>query len=134
MTPLPKNVEVYDTNGKPYEKVSLPSVFLTPFRPDVIQRAVVALQSRRYQPQGRNPMAGKRTTAKSVGVGRGLARVPRVKGERYPKSGQAAFAPMAVKGRLTHAPSTQRRLAKHVNVKERLLALRSAIEIGRAHV
>jgi len=127
LTPLPKNVEVYDTNGKPHEKVSLPSVFLTPLRPDVIQKAVVALQSRRYQPQGRNPMAGKRTTAESVGVGRGLARVPRVKGERYPKSGQAAFAPMAVKGRLTHAPSTQRRLAKHVNVKERLLALRSAI-------
>ncbi len=127
MTPLPKNVEVYDTSGKPSEKVGLPSVFSTPLRPDVIQKVVVALQSRRYQPKGRNIMAGKRTTAESVGVGRDLARVPRVKGERYPKSSQAAFAPMAVKGRLTHAPSAQRTLAKHVNMKERLLALRSAI-------
>ena len=72
-------------------------------------------------------MAGKRTTAESVGVGRDLARVPRVKGDRSPRASQGAFAPMTVKGRLTHAPSAQRRLAKRINAKERLLALWSAI-------
>ena len=72
-------------------------------------------------------MAGKRTTAEFVGVGRDLARVPRVKGDRFPRASQAAFAPMAVKGRLTHAPSSHRRLAKRVNSKERLLALWSAV-------
>lgn len=122
-----RNIQVYDTSGKPYESMSLPSVFSVPFRPDVIQKVVVALHSRRYQPKGRNPMAGKRTTAESVGVGRDLARVPRVKGDRSPKSGQGAFAPMTVKGRLTHAPSPQRRLAKRVNAKERLLAYWSAV-------
>ena len=127
MTAVPKSIEVYDTNGKPHESISLPSVFLAPFRPDVIQKVVVALQSRRYQPKGRNPMAGKRTTAESMGVGRGLARVPRVKGDRFPRASQAAFAPSTVKGRLTHPPSPQRRLAKRINAKERLLALWSAI-------
>ena len=127
MTHPSKNIQVFDTTGKPYESMSFPSVFSAPFRPDVIQKVVVALHSRRYQPQGRDPMAGKRTTAESVGVGRDLARVPRVKGDRFPKASQGAFAPMTVKGRLTHAPSPQRRLAKRINAKERLLALWSAV-------
>ncbi len=127
MTATSKTVEVYDISGKPLESVALPSVFSSPYRPDVIRKAVVALQSRRFQPKGRNPMAGKRTTAESVGVGRDLARVPRVKGERFPKASQAAFAPSTVKGRMTHPPSPQRRLVKRLNKKERLLALLSAI-------
>jgi large subunit ribosomal protein L4e len=127
LTATSRSIEVYDTSGKPYENVPLPSVFSTPFRPDVIQKAVIALHSRRYQPKGRNPMAGKRTTAESVGVGRDLARVPRVKGDQFPRANQAAFAPSTVKGRLTHAPLPERRLAKNMNKKERLLALQSAI-------
>lgn len=127
MAAVSRNIQVYDTRGKAYENLDLPSIFSTPYRPDVIQKVVVALQSRRFQPKGRNPMAGKRTTAESVGVGRDLARVPRVKGDRFPRAGQAAFAPSTVKGRLTHPPTRQRRLAKRINNKERLLALRSAI-------
>jgi large subunit ribosomal protein L4e len=122
-----RNIEVYDISGKSHESIGLPSVFSAQFRPDVIQKAVVALHSRTYQPKGRNPMAGKRTSAQSVGVGRDLARVPRVKGDRFPRASQAAFAPMTVKGRLTHPPSPQRRLAKRINDKERLLAFWSAI-------
>lgn len=127
MTAVSKSIEIFDTSGKPHERISLPSVFSTPFRPDVIQKAVVALHSRRFQPQGRDPMAGKRTTAESFGVGRDLARVPRVKGDRSPRASQAAFAPSTVKGRLTHPPSPQRRLVKRLNKKERLLALWSAV-------
>ena len=122
MTSPSKNIEVYDISGKSHENIGLPSIFSAPFRPDVIQKAVIALHSRTYQPQGRNPMAGKRTTAESVGVGKDLARVPRIKG-----ANRAAFAPMTVKGRLTHAPSPRRRLAKRINKKERLLAFWSAI-------
>jgi len=72
-------------------------------------------------------MAGKRNTAEFVGVGKDLSRVPRIKGDRSPRAGQAAFAPTTVKGRLTHPPSPEKRLAKHINSKERLLALQSAI-------
>lgn len=51
----------------------------------------------RLQPKGTDPMAGKRTTAVSFGVGGlGLARVPRVKGSLWPT---ARFAPNVVKGR-----------------------------------
>ena len=55
-------------------------MFTTPLRPDVIKRAVLAIQSNRIQPQGIYPMAGKRTTAESRGTGSAIARVPRIKG------------------------------------------------------
>lgn len=127
MSPVARSIHVYDTSGKPCGNLSWPALFSTPFRPDVIHKTVVALQSRKYQPKGRDPMAGKRTTAEFVGVGRDLSRVPRVKGDRFPRASQAAFAPSTVKGRMTHPPSPERRLAKGINSKERLLALQSAI-------
>jgi large subunit ribosomal protein L4e len=122
-----KRVKVYGLDGKALRTVKLPDVFYTPVRYDLIGRAVVALQSHRLQPKGRDPMAGKRTTAESYGVGHGLARLPRVKGERYSKSGQAAFAPGTVGGRLAHPPTSEKRIEKKINRKERLLALKSAI-------
>lgn len=120
-------VKVYDLNGNEKGEVELPPVFLTPVRPDVVKRAVVALQSHRFQPKGRDPMAGKRTTAESLGVGYGLSRVPRVKGENYPMARTAAFAPGTVGGRLAHPPTPEKRIRKKINKKEKLLALKSAI-------
>lgn len=122
------SVNVYDLEGKSVRRsIDLPKVFDTPFRPDVIRRAVVAIDTHRLQPKGRNPMAGKRTTAESFGVGRGLSRVPRVKGERYAKAGSAAFAPSTVGGRLTHPPRVEKNIKKKINEKEKRLALASAI-------
>jgi large subunit ribosomal protein L4e len=80
-----------------------------------------------FQPQGRDPMAGKRNTAQSLGVGRAMARVPRIKGDRYPKANQAAFAPSTVKGRLTFPPVSSKRIAKKINRKELHLAMISAL-------
>jgi len=122
-----RSVDVYGLDGKPASSIQLPAIFMTDFRPDLIRRAVVAIQSHRLQPKGRNPMAGKRTSAESFGVGRGLARVPRVKGERHPRAGSAAFAPSAVGGRQTHPPTPARVLEKKINRKERRRALASAI-------
>ncbi len=122
-----KRVKIYGLDGKSIGTVKIPKVFETSLRLDVIRRAVVAQQTHRLQPKGRNPMAGKRTTAESYGVGRGLARIPRVKGERYRKAGQAAFAPGTVGGRLAHPPTSEKIIGKKINRKERLLALRSAI-------
>ncbi|MGC8849431.1 MAG: 50S ribosomal protein L4 [Candidatus Bathyarchaeia archaeon] len=122
-----RRVKVYGLDGKALRTIRLPSVFNTPVRYDLIRRAVVAQQSHGFQPKGRDPMAGKRTTAESYGVGHGLARVPRVKGERHPRSGQAAFAPGTVGGRLAHPPSPLKRIGKKINRKERLLALKAAI-------
>ncbi|MEM1606945.1 MAG: 50S ribosomal protein L4 [Candidatus Bathyarchaeia archaeon] len=114
-------VRVFDLEGKEAGKIRLPDVFRTPFRPDVIKRAVVAIQSHRLQPKGRDPYAGKRTTAESWGVGHGLSRVPRL------DTGRAAFAPGTVGGRLAHPPVVEKKIYKKIPKKERKLALFSAI-------
>ncbi len=118
-----KTAEIFDLQGKSTGKISLPTVFSTPLRPDVIKRAVLAIQSSRIQPQGRDPMAGKRTTAESRGTGSAIARVPRIKGG----SGRAAFAPSTVKGRQPHPPRAEKKILKSIPKKEAKLALFSAI-------
>jgi large subunit ribosomal protein L4e len=118
-----KTVKIFSLEGKPIGKLELPTVFATPVRPDVIKRAVLAIQSTRFQPQGRDPMAGKRTTAESRGTGFGTARIPRIKGG----SGRAAFAPGTVKGRAGHPPTSEKKIVKRIPRKEKRLALLSAI-------
>src|SRR5713101_2491322 len=115
-----------DVEGKSAGEIHLPQVFQTSLRLDIIQRAAIAQQSHAFQPQGRNLMAGKRTTAEGFGVGRGISRVPRI-GGHGPLSGTAAFAPGTVSGRMAFPPVTGKKLDKQVNRKERWLALRSAI-------
>jgi large subunit ribosomal protein L4e len=118
------SVEILNIQGKPTgKKINLPNVFSTPLRPDVIKRAVLAIQSNKIQPQGRDPMAGKKTSAESRGTGSGIARVPRVKGG----SGRAGFAPSTVGGRQPHPPKTEKIIVKNIPKKEAKLALFSAI-------
>jgi large subunit ribosomal protein L4e len=121
--PQQRTVNTYDLTGKAAGKTKLPSVFKTPLRPDVIKRAVLSIQSRRRQPQGRDKMAGKRTSAESRGTGSGIARVPRIKGG----SGRAAVAPGTVGGRQAHPPRIEKKIVKDIPKKEARLALRSAI-------
>ncbi|MDR0318571.1 MAG: 50S ribosomal protein L4 [Nitrososphaerota archaeon] len=118
-----RTAEIFDLQGKATGKVTLPQVFFTSLRPDVIKRAVLAIQSNRLQPQGRDPMAGKRTTAESRGVDLGISRVPRIKGG----SGRAAFAPSTVGGRQPHPPRAEKKIVKNIPKKEAKLALISAI-------
>jgi len=130
-------VQVLDAGNNPVGQIELPTIFKTPFRPDVIKRAVIAQQSHGFQPQGRDPRAGKRTTAKSKGVGLGIARVPRIK-----TGMRAAFGVSIVGGHQAFPPKSEKRIRKEINKKERRLAIRSGIaatairEIvaGRGHV
>ncbi len=121
------NIQIYDLQGNSTKTMELPKIFKTPLRLDVIKRAVLAQQSHGIQPQGRDPMAGKRTSAVSMGTGHGTARLPRVKGSRFPRAQQGAFAPSTVGGRLTHPPRSEKKIYKFINKKERRLAIRSAI-------
>jgi large subunit ribosomal protein L4e len=121
--PAQKTVKIFDLQGKPTGKTTLPAVFETSLRPDVIKRAVLAIQSSRIQPQGRDPMAGKKTSAESRGTGLGIARLPRVKGG----GGRAALAPSTVGGRQPHPPRSEKKILKRISKKEARLALRSAI-------
>ena len=114
--------KVFDLEGNVTGRIRLPKVFRTPLRPDVIKRAVLALQSHRLQPQGRDVLAGKRTTAESWGVGLGMARVPRLRDVR-----RAALAPGTVGGRPAHPPVTEKKIYKKMPRKEKRLALFSAI-------
>jgi large subunit ribosomal protein L4e len=118
-----KVAKILNLEGKATGKVELPPVFATPLRPDVIKRAVLAIQSNRLQPQGRDPMAGKRTSAESRGTGMGIARLPRRKGG----AGKAAFAPGTVSGRQGHPPLSEKNIVKKIPKKEKRLALFSAI-------
>ena len=117
------SAKVFDLKGKKVGTIRLPTIFKTPNRRDVIKRAVVVLQSHRFQPQGRDVFAGKRTTAESRGVGLGISRVPRLKG----RGQRAAFAPGTVGGRTAHPPVVEKRIKKAIPRKELRLALRSAV-------
>lgn len=117
------SAKVFDLKGKEVSQVNLPQIFNTPTRPDVIKRAVVTIQSHKYQPQGRDPMAGKRNTAESRHAGLGISRVPRLK----ERGQRAAFAPGTVGGRSAHPPRSEKNIKKKLPKKEMNLALRSAV-------
>ncbi|MHA1797347.1 MAG: 50S ribosomal protein L4 [Candidatus Helarchaeota archaeon] len=120
-------VEVFNLEGKKIEKIQLPEIFQTEFKPWVIRRAHLACQANRKQPKGRDPMAGKRTTAESRGPGHGISRVPRVKGSGTGRSSSGAFINMAVGGRVAFPPLPEKIITERINKKERRLAIRSAI-------
>lgn len=115
-------IRVLKINGEEDGEASVPS-FIIGFEIEdyLVRRAFLAQQSRRLQPQGRDPMAGKRTTAESWGVGYGIARVPRT------ERGVARFAPMTVKGRLAHPPRVEKKIRKEINKKEYRKAFLSAL-------
>jgi large subunit ribosomal protein L4e len=115
-------IPVLNLVNEKVDEVDLPKIFETPIKPDVIRRAVIAQQSHDFQPQGRDPMAGKRNTALSRGTGHGQARLPRLK-----QSGKADFAVQAVGGHLSTPPKSEKVTVKRINKKERRLAIRSGI-------
>ncbi|MBO3841547.1 MAG: 50S ribosomal protein L4 [Candidatus Brockarchaeota archaeon] len=115
-------IKVLSEKGEEDGEASIPSFILQMEVEDyLVRRAFLAAQSRRLQPQGRDPMAGKRTTAESWGVGYGIARVPRT------ERGVARFAPMTVKGRVTHPPRVEKKIRKEINRKEYRKAFVSAL-------
>jgi large subunit ribosomal protein L4e len=118
-----KTAKIFNLEGKAIGKTKLPTVFETALRPDVIKRAVLAIQSNRFQSHGRDPMAGKRTTAESRGVNLGMSRIARSKGP----AGRGALAPGTVGGRAAHPPTSNKKIVKHIPKKEKRLALLSAV-------
>lgn len=131
-------VRIHSLDGSEAGEVELPRVFELPVREDVIRKAVIAAQSSGRQAQAPSPVAGKQTSAESIGKGRGSARVRRTSSGRH----VGAFVPQAVGGRRAHPPKTEKRIVKKINDKERSLAIKSAIAAtssatrvkGRGHV
>lgn len=117
---LPK-VPVFDIGAKIIEEISLPPVFGVPVRKDLIRRAYLSAFTAMLQPKGRDPLAGKRTTARSWGVGRGIARVPRL------PNGRAAFISFARGGHAAFPPRPDRVIHERINKKERAYAIASTL-------
>lgn len=114
------DVPLYDIDGTTTDELTLPAVFETPYRPDLIRRATAAMQANAAQPYGTDDHAGLRTSAESFGAGRGVAMVPRAnnRGKRVPQT---------VGGRRAHPPKAEADRGKAMNDQERRLATRSAL-------
>ncbi len=118
---------VYSLDGEEESEIELPEVFEAPFRPDLIKRDFIASFTKAVQPKGRDPTAGTKTTAESIGKGSGRARVRRKRtGDR-----NAAFVPFAVGGRVAHPPKAEENVSENINRKERKLARKSAISASK---
>ena len=128
-------VKIYDLDGKEAGSMELPSLFATPYRPDVIKRAVLAQQSARRQPYGTDPLAGLRSSAHYHGsrhyrfkmMNMEMSRIPRIHGKVGYMAWRARVAPQAVKGRRAHPPKVEKIWEQKINQKERLLAIKSAL-------
>jgi large subunit ribosomal protein L4e len=115
-------VNIYGTDGTVKEKIDLPKVFETPYRPDIIKKSFEVTHSNKRQAYGSDPFAGTRHAVASVGKGRGMSRVPRL------TQGQAAaLAPNVVGGRRAHPPKVARDWKEKINKKESKLARNSAL-------
>ena len=118
---------VMSIDGSNKQTISLPQVFQTPFRPEVIHRVYVNMLSHMYQRQGRYPPAGEIVSAESRNTGLGIARLARIRGQGFSRSGQAAGVAGVRAGRVAHPPESWKVIRKKINKKERRLGLSSAI-------
>lgn len=131
------DVKVLNADNKEVGKHTLPTQFTEAVRPDLIKRAVHAIQSHNKQPYGAYPDAGKnfavtlsrrRRTYKGA-YGKGISRIPR---KTIVRRGMqmiwvGAFAPGTVGGRRAHPPRAEHAISQKINDKERKKALRSAL-------
>jgi len=114
--------QVKTIEGGVAKEIELPVLFSEEYRPDLIKKAVMALQSTRRQPHGTYPFAGICSSAVGWGSGRGASHVPRLK-----NGSRAAKVPQAKGGREAHPPVVAKVLVKEINQKEKQKAFRSAV-------
>jgi len=114
--------QVRTLEGGIAKDIELPELFSEEYRPDLIKKAVMALQSTRRQAHGSHPYAGIRSSAVGWGSGRGSSHVPRIR-----NGSRAAKVPQAKGGREAHPPKVAKILIKEINQKEKQKAFRSAV-------
>jgi large subunit ribosomal protein L4e len=128
-------VNILDINGKVARTAEVASRALNrKYREDIIKRALVAEQSRAYQPQGHYLLAGMQTTAEYIGeygvyrTGRhmGIAIRPRQK-LAGGAMGYVRKIPSSVKGRRAHPHRIEKRIKEDISAKEYRFAVESAL-------
>ena len=118
----PEKINVYGIDGKVAGEAKLPEIFAAEYRPDLIRRAVTAMEANARQPYGPKSTAGSRHSVSTWGKGRGVARV-----QRLMNSSHAAQSPNNVGGRRAHPPRVDKDYSKKINKKELLKAKLAAL-------
>jgi len=82
----------YTTTGTKDAEIELPIICSTPYRRELIHKAVTNLTSHKFQTQGRKPNAGMDVVADSNNppTGQGVSRVARMQGGGGGRQGQGA--------------------------------------------
>ena len=118
-------------------ELDLPTQFSEDYRPDLIRRAVLALESAARQRHGSDPEAGKRHSSElskrrrkyrgcyGFGISRVNRKIHSRRGTRMHWVG--TFSPQTVGGRRAHPPKAEKKLEQKINKKENRKAIRSAI-------
>lgn len=130
-------LEVISVSKSAMGKKDLPMQFHELIRPDLIKRAVEAIQANRRQPYGAYEHAGLRQCGElsrrrrdyKGSYGHGISRVPRKTLSRRGTNMYwvGAVAPGTVGGRRAHPAKADKILSKKINKKERRKAIRSAL-------
>ena len=130
-------VSVFDLQGNKKQDLELPAVFAGEVNPDLIKRAVLAIESAGRQQYGAYLRAGRNNTA-FYSSNRGkpamhrimnndVSRTPRLKNSRYLLMGNVADVPQAVHGPHPHPAKSEKILEEYMNKHEKQKATRSAI-------
>jgi len=120
-------VRTADAKAEPAQHVTLPAVFTSPIRPDLVRDVHTSMAKNHRQPYAVSKYAGHQTSAESWGTGRAVARIPRVSGGGTHRAGQGAFGNMCRGGRMFAPTKTWRRWHRKINVTQRRYAVSSAL-------
>ncbi len=121
--------ESYEVSVKDGKNITLPGVFNTEIRHDLVKSAVHASRANRRQPYGhrehdgkRSPQPGMKHSVEWWGKGRGVSRIMRKTGQRT-----AAQNPHTRGGRRAHGPMVAKSWSQKLNSKQKIIARNSAI-------
>lgn len=127
---------ISSNQNKTGEKL-IPAQFTEQYRPDLIRRAVLALESSARQRYGADPEAGLRHSSNlskrrrnyrgsyGIGIGRVNRKIHSRRGTRMNWVG--AFSPQTVGGHRSHPPKALKIWVQKINAKENRKAIRSAM-------
>lgn len=106
---------------------SLPTVFLSPIRSDLVNFVHTNMAKNHRQAYAVSELAGHQTAAVSWGTGRAVSRIPRVPGSGTSRSGQGAFGNMCRKGRMFAPTRAWRKWHRKINKNQKRYAVTSAL-------
>ena len=120
-------VTVQGVEGEGAEAAALPSVFVAPIRPDIVQFVHANMAKNKRQAYAVSVKAGHQTSAESWGTGRAVSRIPRVPGGGTHRAGQGAFGNMCRGGRMFAPTKIWRRWHRKININQKRYAVASAL-------